>query len=118
MTSLPQTDREIELLLSTPTKGAVEAVKGLPGDFMVLGVGGKMGTTTAVMLRRALDEAGRRDAVVTGVSRFSRPEARTELEGLGVRTLSRTRLRWRPCRRPPMSFTSPARNSAPTARPA
>jgi nucleoside-diphosphate-sugar epimerase len=88
MTSLPQTDREIELLLSTPTKGTVEAVKGLPGDFMVLGVGGKMGTTTAVMLRRALDEAGRRDAVVTGVSRFSRPEARTELEGLGVRTLS------------------------------
>jgi nucleoside-diphosphate-sugar epimerase len=88
MASLPQTDREIELLLSTPTKGAVEAVKGLPGDFMVLGVGGKMGTTTAVMLRRALDAAGRRDAVVTGVSRFSRPEARTDLEQLGVRTLS------------------------------
>ena len=45
MPSLPQTDREIELLLSTPTQGAVDAVKGLPGDFMVLGVGGKMGTT-------------------------------------------------------------------------
>ncbi len=88
MTTLPQTDREIELLLSTPTQGAVNAVKGLPGDFMVLGVGGKMGTTTAVMLRRALNEAGRREALVTGVSRFSRPEARTELEGLGVRTLS------------------------------
>ena len=88
MTSLPQTDRDIELLLSTPTRGAVAAVKDLPGDFMVLGVGGKMGTTTAVMLRRALDAAGRSDAVVTGVSRFSRPEARTELEGLGVRTLS------------------------------
>jgi nucleoside-diphosphate-sugar epimerase len=88
MTSLPRTDRQIEMLLSTPIRGAVEAVKGLPGDFMVLGVGGKMGTTTAVMLRRALDEAGRRDAVVTGVSRFNRPEARTELEGLGVRTLA------------------------------
>lgn len=88
MASLPQTDREIELLLSTPTDGAIEAVKGLPGDFMVLGVGGKMGTTTAVMLRRALDAAGRRDAVVTGVSRFSRPEARQDLEKLGVRTLS------------------------------
>lgn len=88
MTTLPQTDREIELLLSTPTAGAVAAVTGLQGDFTVLGVGGKMGTTTAVMLRRALDAAGRRDAVVTGVSRFSRPEARTELEGLGVRTLS------------------------------
>ena len=28
------------------------------------------------------------DAIVTGVSRFSRPEARRELEGLGVRTHS------------------------------
>jgi hypothetical protein len=88
MTSLPSTDREIELLLSAPTAGAVDAVKGLPGDFMVLGVGGKMGTTTAVMLRRALDLAGRQTATVTGVSRFSRPEARRELEGFGVRTLS------------------------------
>jgi hypothetical protein len=88
MASLPQTDREIELLLSTPTQGAIEAVRALPGDFMVLGVGGKMGTSTAVMLRRALDAAGRRDAVVTGVSRFSRPEARTDLEHLGIRTLS------------------------------
>lgn len=88
MTSLPQTDREIELLLSTPTRGAIEAVASLPGNFMVLGVGGKMGTTTAVMLRRALDTTGRLDAVVTGVSRFSRPEARAELELLGVRTLS------------------------------
>ena len=88
MSSHPTTDREIELLLSTPTAGAVEAVKGLSGDFMVLGVGGKMGTTTAVMLRRALDLAGRRDATVTGVSRFSRVEARRELEELGVKTLS------------------------------
>jgi nucleoside-diphosphate-sugar epimerase len=88
MPSPPQTDREIELLLSTPTQGAIEAVQGLPGDFTVLGVGGKMGTTTAVMLRRALDAAGRRDAVVTGVSRFSRPEARRDLEDLGVRTVS------------------------------
>jgi len=88
MSSLPQNDREIELLLSTPTRGAIDAVRNLPGDFTVLGVGGKMGTTTAVMLRRALDAAGRKDAVVTGVSRFSRPEARTELETLGVRTVS------------------------------
>ena len=81
------TDREIELLLSTPTAGAIETVARLQGDFMVLGVGGKMGTTTAVMLRRALDAAGRKDAVVFGVSRFSRASAREELEQLGVRTL-------------------------------
>lgn len=88
MTDLPTTDRDIELLLSTPTAGAIAAAGRLPGDFLILGVGGKMGTTTAVMLRRALDAAGRRDATVTGVSRFSRPESRTGLEDLGVRTLS------------------------------
>jgi nucleoside-diphosphate-sugar epimerase len=88
MPPIPKTDREIELLLSTPTTGAIEAVKGLDGNFMVLGVGGKMGTTTAAMLRRALDAAGREDATVTGVSRFSRASARSDLEALGVRTLS------------------------------
>jgi len=87
MIPTPSTDHEIELLLSTPTSGVIDAVTGIPGDFMVLGVGGKMGTTTAVMLRRALDLAGRRETVVTGVSRFSRASARTELEDLGVRTL-------------------------------
>jgi len=86
MKPLLKTDHEIEALLSTPTKGALDAVANLPGDFLVLGVGGKMGTTTAVMLRRALDAVGRRDAVVTGVSRFSRADARTELESWGVRT--------------------------------
>jgi len=88
MPALPSTDHEIELLLSTPTAGAIEAAAGLAGDFMVLGVGGKMGTTTAVMLRRALLAAGRKEARVYGVSRFSRPEARRELETLGVETLS------------------------------
>ena len=53
-------DHAIEQLLSSPTPGAIGAVKQLDGDFMVLGVGGKMGTSTAVMLRRALDAAGDR----------------------------------------------------------
>jgi nucleoside-diphosphate-sugar epimerase len=87
MTFLPRTDREIELLLSSPTNGAIEVAASLPGNFMVLGVGGKMGTTTAVMLRRALDAAGRRDATVTGVSRFSQAEAQVNLEKFGVHTL-------------------------------
>jgi nucleoside-diphosphate-sugar epimerase len=88
MPTSPKTDREIELLLSTPTSGAIDTVRSLDGDFMVLGVGGKMGTTTAAMLRRALDAAGRKSATVTGVSRFSRASARADLEALGVRTLS------------------------------
>jgi len=80
-------DHEIEQMLSLPSSGAIEAVKQLDGDYMVLGVGGKMGTSTAVMLRRALDAAGKQ-AKVYGVSRFSRPEAKAELESCGVLALS------------------------------
>lgn len=88
MSDSPATDREIETLLSTPTDGAIASARRLAGDFSILGAGGKMGTTTAVMLRRALDAAGRRDAVVTAVSRYSDPAKRAELEAQGVRTVS------------------------------
>ncbi len=87
MTTSAGSDREIEHLLSTPTPAVIAAVDRLPGAFMVLGVGGKMGTTTAVMLRRALDAAGRSGTVVMGVSRFSREDARRDLEALGVKTI-------------------------------
>jgi len=83
MAKTPLTDHEIETLLSQPTPGAIEAVLALEGDYMVLGVGGKMGTSLAVMLRRALDAAGK-SAKVYGVSRFSRPTAKTELEKFGI----------------------------------
>jgi nucleoside-diphosphate-sugar epimerase len=82
------TDHAIEDLLSTPTAGAIETVRQLDGDYVVLGVGGKMGTSLAVMLRRALDAAGKKSATVLGVSRFRRPEARRELESFGVKTLA------------------------------
>ncbi|MSU23153.1 MAG: NAD(P)-dependent oxidoreductase [Opitutus sp.] len=87
MSSAPTTDREIELLLSQPTPAVVECLRRLDGEFMVLGVGGKMGTSLAVMLRRALDSAGKKSTTVYGVSRFSRSEARAELAGFGVKTL-------------------------------
>ncbi len=88
MTPEPATDRAIELMLSAPTPGALATVRRLDGDFMVLGVGGKMGTSLAVMLRRALDAAGKKSTTVYGVSRFRRPEARVDLEQFGVKTLA------------------------------
>lgn len=84
MSRTPTTDHDIETLLSTPTAGAIETIRALGGDYMVLGVGGKMGTSLAVMLRRALDAAGKNGTKVYGVSRFSRPEAKTELERFGI----------------------------------
>ena len=88
MKNPPRDDRDIELMLSAPLPGAIDTVRTLDGDFMVLGVGGKMGTSLALMLRRTLDAAGKKSATVYGVSRFSRPEARAALEKFGVKTLA------------------------------
>ncbi len=87
MPPTPRTDQAIEDLLSAPPPAVVDCARRLRGDCAVLGVGGKMGTTTALMLRRALDAAGRRDVRVLGVSRFSRPEARAALEASGIATV-------------------------------
>jgi nucleoside-diphosphate-sugar epimerase len=66
--------------LSEPTPGLVEALRQLPGDILVLGVGGKMGPTLARMARRALDKRNR----VIGVARFSDSALPAELEKHGV----------------------------------
>jgi nucleoside-diphosphate-sugar epimerase len=83
----PQNVEELENLLSTPTERVVAAMKHLPGDLLVLGVGGKMGPTLARMARRASDAAGTPRRVI-GVSRFSSAEARERLEAWGVETIA------------------------------
>ncbi|WP_442889012.1 NAD-dependent epimerase/dehydratase family protein [Congregicoccus parvus] len=83
----PLDDDAIETLLSEPPPDVVEAVKGVAGDFLVLGVGGKMGTSLARMLRRAVDAAGT-GARVIGVSRFGRVDARAALERHGIETIA------------------------------
>jgi len=88
MSSPVLSDSAIEQLLSQPTPGALATVRALDGDYMVLGVGGKMGTSLAVMLRRALDSVGRQTTKVYGVSRFSRPEAKAELVACGIEPIS------------------------------
>ena len=88
MSTVPLNDDQIEDLLSQPTPGVLAAVRALDGDFMVLGVGGKMGTTTALMLRRALNAAGKQATKVYGVSRFSRPEAMAGLRRGGVEPIA------------------------------
>jgi nucleoside-diphosphate-sugar epimerase len=76
----------LDELLSRPTPGLIETLRGLDGDIMVLGVGGKMGPTLARMARRALDELGRKDKVI-GVARFSNSSAQTALDEVGVQTI-------------------------------
>jgi dTDP-4-dehydrorhamnose reductase len=81
------TETALEELLSRPDPALVASLGRLEGDLLILGVAGKMGPTLARMARRALDAAGN-PARVIGVSRFSSPGIREQLEAAGVQTLS------------------------------
>lgn len=87
MSNFPEDLEACEERLSRPNAELVAAMRRLPGDVMVLGVGGKMGPTLARMARRASDAAGAPRRVI-GVSRFSNPETRTQLERHGVETIA------------------------------
>src|SRR5258707_11997258 len=77
----------LEDLLSEPSAGAVEALRHLPGDLMILGVGGKMGPTLARMARRASDAAGVKRRVI-GVSRFSSAALPDALKSHGIEPIA------------------------------
>jgi nucleoside-diphosphate-sugar epimerase len=93
--SLPAAIRdtdELEDLLSAPSDAAVDAMRRLDGDVILLGAAGKMGPTLARMARRAIDAAGVRRRVIA-VSRFSAPDTRARLEEHGVETIESDLLR-------------------------
>lgn len=79
MTVIDQIERD----LTTPTAALVQEIAGLDGDITVLGVGGKVGPSVAIMAQRAVEEAGV-DKKVFGVARFSDPAAKASLERAGV----------------------------------
>ncbi len=76
----------LEDLLSEPSAEAIDAMRVVGGDVIVLGVAGKMGPTLARMVRRAIDAAGVSRRVI-GVARFSNPDERQTLEKHGVETI-------------------------------
>ena len=88
--NLPDTIDDVaalEELLSRPTEAAVDALRQIQGDILVLGVGGKMGPTLARMARRAADEAGGPPRRIIGVARFSSGSLQEELGAVGVETI-------------------------------
>ena len=82
----PRTEEELEELLSRPTPDVVSSVARSSGDIVVLGASGKMGPSLSRMLRRALDESGRRARVIA-VARFSDAAAERRLRDEGIETL-------------------------------
>ncbi len=83
----PVTEEELDELLTRPTAGSLRGVRSLDNDLVVLGAGGKMGPSLAVLARRSLDELGLPHRVVC-VSRFSSPTARAYVESAGVETVA------------------------------
>src|SRR6185436_13947796 len=86
---LPTAIRDVahlEELLSEPTRVAIDALRRVDGDLVVLGVAGKMGPTLARMARRAMDAAGLPHRVI-GVSRFSSAGQQRALEAHGIETV-------------------------------
>ncbi len=77
---------ELEEALSRPTPELVKMMSTVEGDFILLGVAGKMGVSMARMAKRACKEAGVKKRII-GVSRFSSPEQRTFLEESGIETI-------------------------------
>ena len=76
----------LEDLLSAATPGAIDAMRRLDGDLILLGVGGKMGPTLAWMAKRASDEAGVKRRVI-GVSRFTSADEEAKLQAHGIETI-------------------------------
>jgi nucleoside-diphosphate-sugar epimerase len=82
-----RTETELDEFLTRPGAELIETVKTLESPLLVLGAGGKMGPTLAVLAARAAAAAGQPLEIIA-VSRFSDPRARSWLEEHGVRTIA------------------------------
>ena len=83
MTDLTQIENE----LYQPSPALLNDLKKMEGDIMLLGVAGKMGPSMARLAKMAADAAGVKKNII-GVSRFSDPEVRQQLEKDGIATIS------------------------------
>lgn len=78
---------ELEDRLSAPSPAAIGALRGIRGDVVVLGAGGKMGPSLARMAARAR-QAGGAPGRVVAVSRFGDAAVRSYLDDHGVHTIT------------------------------
>lgn len=80
-------ENDLEDVLTQPSADLISASRQGSGDIAILGAGGKMGPTLAVLARRALDMAGRSRDRVYAVSRFADTTVSSRLRDAGVDVL-------------------------------
>lgn len=83
----PQTEGELEEFLTRPSPTLVEAIREYSSPFVILGAGGKMGPTLALLAQRAAAIAGH-PLDILAVSRFGDAASREWFETRGIRTLA------------------------------
>jgi len=84
--ALPDRFRDVEHLeevMTTPSAALIAALQELPGDIIILGVGGKIGPTLARLAKRAAP-----GKCVVGVARFSETGVREKLAGHGIECIA------------------------------
>src|SRR5258705_3443804 len=84
--TLPDRFRDVEHLeevMTTPSAALIAAFQNLPGDIIVLGVGGKIGPTLARLAKRAAPAKR-----VVGVARFSEKAVREKLTACGIECIA------------------------------
>ncbi len=83
----PSSEFELVDRLTAPSSDAVEAARKLGGDVLVLGAGGKLGPSLALLLHRSMVASGSPHRVVC-VSRFSDADTAMMLGRAGIRTIA------------------------------
>jgi nucleoside-diphosphate-sugar epimerase len=75
-------EHKLEDILSEPTEATKKVVADLTGDIVVLGAGGKMGPTLAMMLKKASP-----DKKIYAISRFSDKAVHSRIEQAQIKTI-------------------------------
>jgi nucleoside-diphosphate-sugar epimerase len=83
----PRSVDQLDEMITRPNEAVLAPLQRCPGDFIVLGAGGKMGFHLSRMLQRSLQQLGRNDSL-TAVSRFSAPASRQPFERFGLNTVA------------------------------
>lgn len=82
----PRNEADLEDILTAPTPETVAAMRSLKGDVALLGAGGKMGPTLALLAQRSLQAAGSNHRVLC-VSRFREAGVADRLSSAGIEVI-------------------------------
>lgn len=78
---------QLESDFLAPSNALIEDMANIQGDIILLGIGGKMGPSMGKLAVQAAQAAGINKRII-GISRFSDPKAKAQLEANGVETIS------------------------------